>query len=340
MAIGIAPKSRRQRALFDLLASRRIYSDKRCFFCGQALRSNRTREHVFPKWLQQKFALANQTLTLLNKTTIRYGQLTVPCCQPCNNVHLSILENKVKKLLFESSLAAAKRDLDAIYLWATKILLGVVYAERLLPFNRRHPKGRRIWPQEMRDALRMNHLFVQRLRYPIKFTAEGKERVPGSVFLFDLKSPKDIKRQFDFRDAIFTLCIFMRLGTRGILAVADGGAVDIAIGELLRRDGKRKLHPLQFLEIGAKTFYKAGLLNRTPKYIIVESKGALEVMQMPLAGLSAKPVFDEWQHPIYAHVLSHFTGYPLEKIASPDGTKVMQWFVGPDGKPLNIPMKE
>jgi hypothetical protein len=73
---------------------------------------------------------------------IPYRQLTVPCCQTCNNVHLSKLEKRVQTLLFDSSIAAARRDLKDIYIWANKILLGILYAERLLPLNRRYPRGR------------------------------------------------------------------------------------------------------------------------------------------------------------------------------------------------------
>jgi hypothetical protein len=74
--------------------SGRIYSGKRCFYCGQVLRGNKTREHVFPQWLKRRFGLANQHLTLLNGSLIPYRQLTVPCCSTCHNVHLSKLEKR------------------------------------------------------------------------------------------------------------------------------------------------------------------------------------------------------------------------------------------------------
>jgi hypothetical protein len=57
----------------------------------------------------------------------------VPCCARCNNVRLSQLEKRVQNLLFERPISAARRDLKDIYIWANKILLGIVYAERLLP---------------------------------------------------------------------------------------------------------------------------------------------------------------------------------------------------------------
>src|SRR5580704_13377068 len=132
---------------FDILR-RRIYTDKRCFYCAKLMRSQSSREDIFPLWLQKKFELSNQTLTLLNQTRIQYRHLKVPCCTSCNNVHLSQLENRVKTLLFNRSLHYAQQHLDQIYVWAMKILVGIIYAERLLPRRRRHPKGKPILPDE------------------------------------------------------------------------------------------------------------------------------------------------------------------------------------------------
>jgi hypothetical protein len=330
-------RPRRLPTPFDII-NRRIYSNNRCFYCGRLVRA-KSREHVFPRWLQKKFQIGNQRLTLLNGTTIPYSQLTVPCCTRCNNVHLSQLENRVKRLFFERPLPEARRHLDQIFIWATKILLGTIYAERMLPFDRRHPQGKPILPRELWDSFQMTHLFIQSLTIPMKFIYDNEERIPGSIFIFNLKAPQDPQEQFDFRDNPLTLSIFIRLGNRGILAVADGGAIDMEIGDLLRRDGKRTLHPLQFAELGAKTFYKAGLFNRTPKYLMFKRNDEFHVMQMPLAGLSGLPVFNKWEHPVYAEVLSAFTGLPIAKIASEDRTRVMQWFTDQNGKPLNIPLK-
>ena len=252
--------------------------------------------------------------------------------------HMSQLEKRVQRLLFDRSIAIARRDLKDIYIWANKILLGIVYAERLFPLNRRYPKGRPIFPPELGDAFNMTHFLIQSLRFPIKFTAEGEERMPGSVFLFDLKSPKDRKLQFDFKDNLFTLGVSIRMGNRGIVTLSDGGAIDLSIGDLLRRDGKRKLHPIQFYELAAKAFYKATLLNRTPKYIMVEIKKAVEIMQMPLMGLSAKPAFDDWDPTAYAHMLSFFTGHSVKTLKPDDSGRVMTFITGAKGKPFNIPL--
>jgi hypothetical protein len=93
--------------------------------------------------------------------------------------------------------------LKDIYIWANKILLGILYAEWLPPLNRRYPRGRPILPHNWRDAFNMTHFLIQSLRFPIKFIAEGEERIPVSVFLFDLKSPKDPKQADALRQEAF-----------------------------------------------------------------------------------------------------------------------------------------
>jgi hypothetical protein len=323
----------------SLLASlsERVFSEDNCFYCGETLH-RRTREHVFPLWVQRRFGLTNQTITLLNGTRIKYSNLTVPCCHTCNTVHLSQLEKKVKEYLFDSPIAVARRHAGDILTWTLKILLGIIYSERLLPANRRNPSDGPILPTELWDAFTITHLLIQGLRIPIHFTAEGKRRIPGSIAIFNIDESDEDPAPFDFRDEVRLLSVFIRLGSRGILASADGGAVDIDFGAQLRSEAPRKLHPVQFREFGATWFYKSSLLNRRPKYLMFEHQEVpgVNVMQLPLAGLSDKPVFDEWHHPDYAQFLSFFTGFPLEIIAPGDRSRVMQWRRDQDGKRIPL----
>jgi hypothetical protein len=317
----------------------RIYSRSRCFFCSKLLRNKNSREHVFPKWSQEKFNLWDQTIHLLNGTTIQYSKLTVPCCKPCNTIHLSQLENRVKRLLFEAPISVARRNSSDIWIWVMKILLGIVYAERILPLRRSKPSGRRILPREMRDSLRMTHFFVQKLNLNIRFEAEGKLRVPGSIFIFNLKKYPDLINHFHFRDDMGTLSVFMRLGNRGLIAMSDGGALDLELGPLVKRDAATKLHPIQFDEMGARLFYKSSLFNRTPKYITMHMGEVYHVMQMPLGGLSPKPIFDTWEHPTYAHYLASFMGTDVERVTSSDGSLVSTWLYDKDNKRVRIPIR-
>jgi hypothetical protein len=126
----------------------------------------------------------------------------------------------------------------------------------------------------------------------------------------------------------------------GVLAVLDGGALEEGYGKLFRREARRKLHPLQFQELGAITFYRAALFNRTPKYIMFEKNGRYQVLQMPLAGLSGLPIYRVWRQDEYAHVLAAFTGLPTETIKPGRGPHVVTWLRDADGKPQRIDLKK
>jgi hypothetical protein len=318
--------------------NKRIYSRNRCFYCGKLLRSKNSKEHVFPKWLQEKFNLWDQTIHLLNGTTIQYSKLTVPCCHHCNTVHLSKLENRVKRYLFGQPISVARKHSGDILIWVLKILLGIIYAERLLPRQRSKPSGKRILPREMKDSLSMTHFFVQGLDLKIEFEAEGKVRIPGSIFIFNLKQLLDPTEHFTFRDDLNSLSVYMRLGNRGIIATADGGAIDIDVGDAIRREGAIKLHPVQFSEIGAKVFYKASLFNRTPKYMTMHANKQYRVMQMPLAGLSSRPVFDHGDHLAYAHYLAAFMNVDVSRVISADQSLVSTWLSDKNGNRVYIPI--
>jgi len=74
-----------------------------CFLCGVVLDPERdTDEHVIPRWIQERYELWTERLTLLNHTTLNhttipYRQLTIPCCVTCNNHHLGKIEMQVQQ---------------------------------------------------------------------------------------------------------------------------------------------------------------------------------------------------------------------------------------------------
>lgn len=73
-------------------------SRNHCFLCGTELHeNNRSEEHVYPKWLQNKFNLWTQRLGLLNNTSILYKDLKVPCCKKCNLKMSSELEKPMEQ---------------------------------------------------------------------------------------------------------------------------------------------------------------------------------------------------------------------------------------------------
>ncbi|MFB6463622.1 hypothetical protein [Bradyrhizobium tunisiense] len=101
-----------------------------------------------------------------------------------------------KRYLFDEPISVARQHSGDILIWVMKILLGIIYAERLFPLQRSKPRGRRIIPSDMKDSLTMTHFFVQSLDLKIEFEAEGELRIPGSVFIFNLKQHSDPQTHF------------------------------------------------------------------------------------------------------------------------------------------------
>lgn len=335
--------------IFDTIDSH-SFSDDACFLCGVTLTADsRSEEHVFPRWLQDRFGIRDKTLTLLNGTTIPYRQLVVPCCNPCNTKYLSQLENRVSGSLFARNGSPGLPSLHDLYLWVSKIFFGILYREILLPLERRNPEGDSIVDPTAMQMYRMVHFFLQSVRVPMTFHCPHSP-FPASVFLFDLQEPQTPDARFDFRDDVANRNLFLRLGCKGILASFDGGAQAATVGHLFARDAQHVLHPLQFEELGAKLFYKSTLLTRVPYLLIAAREGGYEVCVIAMDDLAhpskveaahlndghvvfrvttpehliGKPYFEDWNTDQYAKYVSLFTTAPLEQV-NPEPGIVMSW---------------
>jgi hypothetical protein len=146
-----------------------------CLFCGIALiDANRTREDVFPRWLQREYGIGDMELTLINGTTVRYHSLLVPACDVCNNVHASQLEQRIKE--------DRATDQD-IWIWLLKLQLGTMAFETTIPWvrDRRDPLSE----EPIVEASSMDLGFLHSLFDTLKFERPQYEPNPlGSVFTF------------------------------------------------------------------------------------------------------------------------------------------------------------
>ena len=321
--------------IWSHVSNRRI-GNTVCFLCGSKLnKQNRSDEHVIPTWVQHRFSLQNQRLILLNGTSIPYRQLKIPCCKKCNTKHLSQIESVVRDASGKGA-SYLRTKQNVLFFWLSKILYGLVFKEHMLFFDQKNPLKGRLVRRNFLKNFRMFFFFMQGIRIPIKFQGF----VPYSIFVFNTQVPDDPQVQFDFRDNPQSLTISCRLGKIGIIgALNDGGAVQALMSNWLDQYKNFRLHPRQFTELTAQVFCQTVLFNRIPKYLIQESDSRLIANQLPLGGLSAKPIFDNWDLDLYANTLAHFTGIPKEQILfSPD--KVRTWLHDSRGNFLKMNVKE
>ncbi len=314
--------------LFHAVRNRKFGGDT-CFLCGRKLGTkNRADEHVIPAWVQHRFELWDQRLRLLNGSQIPYRQLKIPCCADCNSVHLSKVEACVRAAVEGGPEHVAHLNAITLFLWLGKIFYGLLYKEFFLPLDRKCPRRGRIVNRTLLRRFDLHHLFLQAVRVPLDFG----DSFPASIFVFSTQAPKDPKLQFDLTDWLDGLTISIRMGAVGILAaLQDGGAQRTTHADDLYAYQTIDLHPLQFAELTAAFFYKASLMNRVPKYIVIEAKGRVLVCQSPLGGFTTEPLFDSWDNTVYARFLSQFTRFPLQDVLRPSG-EFATWLHDDSGK--------
>jgi len=201
---------------------------------------------------------------------------------------------------------------------------GLLYRELFLPWDRAGKTKRKITSTNLLKRYRMHHLFLQSVRIPMRLM----DFSPASILIVSTQEPDDIRLGWDFRDELNTMCIACRMGAVGLVAVLQDGGAQMPLFPLMKLR-RRKLHPIQFTEVIALVTYKAMLFNRTPKYVIVDGEPKT-VMQMPLGGLSGKPLFEDWNQEHYAQILCQITGVSMENLYHPPD-QVMTWLRKPDG---------
>lgn len=289
------------------------------------METDHTLEHIVPMWAQRRYELFDQQLFLLNKTALSYRQLTVPCCQECNNNHLKPLEDALSTRVERGRQALLELHPETVFLWLSKIFYGILYKEHMLLFDRTNPKLGSIVSTEDLRMYDSHRRLLQRIRGEVAF----EDFLPGSVFLFDAHSLERKRYEWYLADNVQSLFIGIRVGNvvlAGLLA--DGGAQ--ALEEVVYSDYySLHLHPIQIKELFALMSYKSTLATRTPKYI--SSKTApRRIWQMSLGGLSARPFFEGYDTHQYAKVLSHFTGIELAELFQPPD-QVRTWLRNPSG---------
>ena len=303
-------------------------SDDTCFLCGAHFDGDKTREHVFPGWLQHRHNLWDQELTLLNGTTIRYSQLTIPCCKVCNTEHLSGLENRVRNAIENGYKEAVKLPPIVVYQWLGKIFYGILRKELKLLLNRRDGNDGTIVPAELLEGFSSLHLFLQSIRQPFVFP-DGE---PFSVLVVNLHH-HDGEGDYFFRDSLQLMICSLRSKDVGfIVTLQDCGVIANSYGRYVSDVAGRKLIPIQFDELYAKCLYQMALFTRTPKFMTAANHDPnipTSVHMLPIGGLSSKPVVEEWVQADYFQVLSAIMeqSYPevdREHLFSPP-SHVMTW---------------
>ena len=313
----------------------RAFGSDVCFLCARSLTQlGSTSEHVIPRWAQRRYYLWDQSITLLNKSSIPYRYLTVPCCEECNKYHLQPIENLVLAASEQGAVAVRGLPKRVLFLWLGKILYGLLYREVLLPFDRSQPEQGSI----VSETVLAHYVHHLRLLQEARGKLEAVDFTPGSVFVFNTQIPREPKLQWDFIDDINHLTIGIRIGKVGIVAaLADGGAQEMS--PIVPQDVfELPLHPLQFREVCATIAYRATTATRTAKHITIEGMPH-KTYQLPLMGWSLKPLFEEWNAANYAKYLAFYLDLDYSEVFFPPGN-VLTYMVNEDRSFRYMPIED
>lgn len=299
-----------------------------CFLCAEKLNGeNATSEHIIPKWVQNRFDIWDQSLTLLNGSKISYRYLTVPCCEDCNKYQLQPIESIISSAVLNGANSVRAVGNKLLFLWLSKIFFGILYKELFLSTDRSSLNSKRIFEPDLINEYESLMFFLQEARGKI----ETVDFCPGSIFVFNTKTPENTKLQWDFCDNIDFWVIGLRMGSVGIIAaLGDGGAQNLV--NSMDHLSDYYLNSLQFRELCAVVSYRSTLATRMPKYVSINgvSDEKISSFQLPLMGFSYKPLFEDWNFDDYAKHLSRFTGLSFQEIR-PDSNSIRSFIYDGSG---------
>ncbi len=277
------------------------FTYKKCFLSGNATEIELIQVPVIPKWLLAQAELTGEEqIKLLDESIRTYNSLHLPINATINNDSLIPLEEKMKTTFEEGFSAVSILDESELFVWLGKFLYGFIYAEMHSAIRTQGTAEGLNMSQSLIKKFGTLQLFLQKLYKDMVF----ENFKPWSIKVVKLA---DKETKFSFRDEINTLTFSLKFRDFGIIAcLQDNGTNALFHQNILSEIAGKMLSAEQFEEFCARFYYSAYLFNRLPDYTVVPLDETLFIEPMPLRGISEKPLFDVWQHKIYAQVLENF----------------------------------
>jgi hypothetical protein len=245
---------------------------------------------------------------------------------------LKPIEDSVSQTVERGRNAVLSLGHKVLFIWLGKIFYGILYRELSLLLDRGDPNSETIITPEIGERFETHRFFLQQARESIELV----DFCPGSIFVFEMQGLPRKKLEWDLTDNVDTIFIGCRVGRVALLATLGDGGAQQPYEEAYRDIERLELHPVQFRELCAHFSYRSTLATRTPKYMTLEGSPH-RVYQMPLAGLSTKPLFEDWNTETYVKFLAFYVGKDLSRVYLPPD-RVMTWLRDENGNPHFMPI--
>lgn len=280
-----------------------------CFICGAAPDTKPFNdEHVFPRWLLQRYGLFARTITLPNGRPVRYDRHTVPCCEECNTLMGREIEKPISAALDGSphsvqDFVASGNGLH-LFVW-----MGLIYLKLHLK-NKTHRKtlDTRVDAGMIADDYDwylLHHLHtVIRCFYIPTTIGPG---VLGSLMIYPVRTEASLD-EFDFGDLHVTQTMMLRLGRTAIFVVFDdsGGAQSYVQSKLLPKL-TGPISELQAREIMVEFAMLNWHLKDRPIYQSLCD--TVKEEQTIIARLSDRPELDGWDLEVRGQLMWNAIGH-------------------------------
>lgn len=245
---------------------------------------------------------------------MQYRRLVVPCCQLCNGVYLSGVEQRVRTAYFEGLDAFEKLDRRDLFIWLGKIYYGLVYRENLEPRFVREQEGERSVPDKHLESISFHHFLLQTAADRVDWVPSSPG--PASFHFFECLESEIPEWRFDYMDDLFVPMLGLRIGHIGMVCVLQdwGRSEDTQEGHLVAARGMA-LHATQFREVYSRLSYMTKAFWRDNGHLVVGGPERATVTYNPMQPFEG-PV--EMQH--LGEILASAWQVPLESIF--DGSRL------------------
>jgi len=177
----------------------------RCFICGaQRGEKGFNDEHVIPDWILRELNLHSRFIDLPNRSLRRYSQYRIPCCNDCNRMLGSKIEEPVSKIIKGgmTSLAEHLRSQGPwlIFIWMGLLFFKTHYKDRELfqHLDRREGTGKIADAYSWEDLHHL-HCVIRSFYTHVELTP----RALGSVFACQARTDS-LFDPFDYGDSLPT----------------------------------------------------------------------------------------------------------------------------------------
>jgi hypothetical protein len=246
---------------------RDIAGGDRCFICGLSPHETRfNNEHVLPDWIVRKYQLHNRVVTLPNGTQLCYDQWKIPCCENCNSLMGTVLENPVRNGMGQG-LGIAKEALAQdgswpVFIWLSLILLKTHLKGRELRLNRdlREPDDR---IADLFDWATLHHIHCVARAFYTRASLDATAL--GSLLVLQAKTADHLEL-FDYADIHFAKTILLRLDDVAFIAVLDDSCAVLNALQPLIEKFTAPLSPIQLRELMARFAIANLSLKERPKF--------------------------------------------------------------------------